>query len=100
MSKITEFQQLKSELESLKNLTSINILQGQHAPGSPANNFVIPEMNGSNLAVVIKYITDNQTALLTLIRKAKRAEVEEARLAAVAEAEQFKVQNSTPDVII
>lgn len=100
MTKIDIFKQLKAELESLKNLTSIAIIQGNHAPNSPANNFVIPAMSGADLVVVIKYINDNAAAILTLIRKAKRIEVEAARLEAVAEAEQFKAANSTPEAIM
>lgn len=46
-SAIENFKQLKSELESLKSLTAITIQQGQHAPNSPANNFVIPAMSGA-----------------------------------------------------
>lgn len=100
MSAIENFKQLKSDLESLKNLTSITIQQGQHAPNSPANNFVMPELSGSNLAVIIKYLNDNQAVILNLVRKAKRAEIEAVRPGAVAEAEQFKAANSTPEAIV
>ena len=96
--KIEIFQQKKAELESLKLVTVIGISQVDFgAMGGKAPQFIVSGMQPSDVAVIVKYITDNQTALLTLIRKAKRAEVEAARLEAVAEAEQFKLANSAPE---
>jgi len=98
MQKQDIFLQKKAELESLKLCTQISFSQVDHGTmGGKANQIIVNGMNASDVAVILKYLTDNTAAVLTLIRKAKRAEVEASRLEAVAEAEQFRVANSTPE---
>lgn len=101
MSKIEEYKQKKAELESLKACTTIGLSQIDHGNmGGKAPQFIVNGMNAGDVTVLLKYLTDNATAILTLIRKAKRIEVESARLEAVAEAEQFKAANSAPEAVV
>lgn len=101
MQKQDIFLQKKSELESLKICTQISLSQVDHQQmGGKAPQFIVNDMNAGDVTVILKYLTDNAAAILTLIRKAKRIEVEAARLEAVAEAEQFKAANSTPEAIV
>lgn len=96
-----ELEAKKQELESLKLISSISISQVDHGRmGGKDAQFILSGLNSINTGVIVKYIQDNQAALLTLIKKQCRAEIEALRIKALEEANKFVQANSTPEVIL
>lgn len=96
MTAIDNYNKLKDELVSLRAITSIDIQQVEYPEGGKQNHFILNGINKTDTEVVVKYFKDNMSAVLTLIRRAKRAEVEAARGEMLAEIEKIKAANQTP----
>ena len=96
MSKIDAFNSKRIEVQNLKAITELQISQidfGSQQGRQP--QFIVSGMNANALGVVVDYLKKNfLTEILPKIIKAEKAELDALKLEAIAEGEQFKVDNT------
>jgi len=95
MSKITDFQAKKAELQAAKLLTTIDLSQVVFEAGGPAAQFICNGMTPGQVKSLVTYLKSKQTQILSAIKDDLRAECEALRLEALAEADSFAKQNNT-----